>query len=100
MLLAHKIALDPNAAQRIYFARARYCALCLQLGAGRVAEAVQGRRPAFLDVAEQAIERDQARTISLDVRCHQVRCAGGDHRSRHGVPGVLREARQVPTVQE
>jgi putative transposase len=26
MLLAHKIALDPNAAQRLYFARASGCA--------------------------------------------------------------------------
>ena len=44
MLLAHKIALDPNAGQRLYFCpRGGYRALRLELGVGRMEASIQGR---------------------------------------------------------
>ena len=63
MLLAHKIALDPNAAQRLYFARAAGTArFAYNYGAGRMAEAIQGGRQAVRGIAARqlnAIKREQ-----------------------------------------
>ena len=77
MLLAHKVALDPNMAQRVYFARAAGTARFAwnwalgagrwALGAGRVEEPIQGRWQADRGVAAEAVERAQARELSLDV---------------------------------
>ncbi len=75
MILAHKIALDPNNVQETYFSQGCWDgAVCVQLGIGSVATAVcrvesrshvvqaVGRRPAA------SIKRDQGRRVSLDAR--------------------------------
>ena len=69
MLLAHKIALDPNAAQRMYFARASGTArFAYNWAFGEWQAPICGRREAQRHSAAAATERRQARGLPLDVR--------------------------------
>jgi putative transposase len=88
VLVAHKVALDPNNKQRSYFARAS--------GAARFAynwalgewqrQYREGGKPSAISLCAQL---NKLKHQQLDVRRHQMRRAGSNSRPWHGVPSVF-----------
>ena len=57
-------------------------------------EAGQQPAPALASDSASLVKRDQARTVPVNVRCHQERPADGDHPAGRGVQELLRDPHQ------
>ncbi len=105
MLMAHRIALDPNNVQATHLSRVAGVARFAYNWA--LAEWRHQYEACTLDSApSQAIatflaaatERDQARAVSMDGRSHQERASNGDHPVGAGVSELLHRSCQVSEV--
>lgn len=97
MLIAHRIALDSTNAQRTYFARASGVARFAYhwaLAEWKRQYTARQDDPSLPQQSDAALRR-RLNAIKRD----ELRRARGDHRPRLGVPGLLRDARQVPALQ-
>ncbi|ARO67914.1 hypothetical protein B9J09_02095 [Xylella fastidiosa subsp. pauca] len=106
MLIAHRIALDPNNVQATHLSRAAGVARFAYNWAlaewRRQYEACMyvGQRPsqAIATFLAATTERNQARAVSVDERSHQERASNGDHPVGPGIPELLRRSCQVSEV--